>query len=1134
MPALADAFVELLPDPVSKGKIKAAIEGEVASADTARAGQAAGSKYAQAFTASVPAAAQKLKAAQLDLTASQTRLSAASDRTAASQKALADLQVTGSATADELSAAQAKVTASFADQAAAESAVIKANRSVALSSAQLADAQAGVAAKSEAARVGLLGTTAQAEKYKAAAAGISKTVGLIAVVVAGASLKMAADFQTATTRLVTAAGESEHNIKAVSDGILQVAKDTGTSVSALTKGAYQIESAGFHGADALKVLKAAAQGAKVEQADLGSVSNALTTVMEDLHAPVGDVAKIMSQMVAAVGHGKMTMDDLAGSIHSVLPNAAALKISFPQVAGALSTMTAQGISADQAAQNLNHTIVKLAAPTLGMTKAMASYGLAASDVAKNLGKQGLTGTMDELVNAILHHMGPAGTTLRSAFNTSKQAAADANRELQNLPPAARKIAQAYGDGSLSLGKYRVALKALPADEAALLQQWKASQDGAKGFSAALRSGGQDSQTFTAALKDMLGDQTGLQVALHLTGKASEDFNANVKAIAGSTSEAGGNVKDWSQVQETFNVKLAKLRETFETLFIQLGTKLIPIFQKVVDVVSGIVSWFDKHSTAAKVLAGILGGLLVTSILRVTTAWVAANVAFVATPIGAVITSLVALAAGLYILWTRWDSIWGAIKRNPVISIIAGIVLTLTAPFTTVTIGLVALGKNWDHVFAAIKGAIKTFIVFAYNFFLNPVLTVFGAIIHGAASAFGWVPGLGGKLKSAAHAFDVFRSDVNGAIEKIKGVKRIGVAPDYPSARTTKAWLDNFIASIASPRTVTIPVKTNLIPGSNTLPQIPGLPTKGRATGGGLPEGWSTVGERGWEAIYKRGGNVEVYSNSMSKALLGTSATHLPGFASGTKLPPAYDHSWTWRSGPDVVKAIVSSVRGGIPNARAAMSALNKAMNDAFKLEGVDRTLSAAKAKLVKLKADAAQLSSDVTTNLRSQFNVATAGQDASTGFIPAGEFGFKDILSSFTTQTATVSKFRSEIAKLSSLGLDKGYLAELARNGPSGTLDTLAGLSKTQIASVSKAYTDYQSITGAAGATASSTVYSAAINATSKQVASLTKQDQALRKQISSLTTRVEQLTHHTTELVLDGRVLARAVSLQSSKSARR
>src|SRR5690348_1221802 len=69
--------------------------------------------------------------------------------------------------------------------------------------------------------------------------------------IAGASVAMAADFQESMTQLVTGAGESKANLQAVSDGILGIARDTGTSTSQLAQGMYMVESAGYHGAAGL-------------------------------------------------------------------------------------------------------------------------------------------------------------------------------------------------------------------------------------------------------------------------------------------------------------------------------------------------------------------------------------------------------------------------------------------------------------------------------------------------------------------------------------------------------------------------------------------------------------------------------------------------------------------------------------------------------------------------------------------------------------------------------------------------------------------------------------------------------------------------------------------------------------------
>lgn len=56
---------------------------------------------------------------------------------------------------------------------------------------------------------------------------------------------------------------------------------------------------------------------------------------------------------------------------------------------------------------------------------------------------------------------------------------------------------------------------------------------------------------------------------------------------------------------------------------------------------------------------------------------------------------------------------------------------------------------------------------AFRWLVDKILGFFGNIITGAAKIFGWVPGVGGKLKKAAKAFQSFRDDVNRALGGIK-------------------------------------------------------------------------------------------------------------------------------------------------------------------------------------------------------------------------------------------------------------------------------------------------------------------------------------------------------------------------------
>src|SRR5215469_3077661 len=141
-----------------------------------------------------------------------------------------------------------------------------------------------------------------------------------------ASMKMAGDFQSGLTTLVTGAGEAQKNLRMVHDGILNMSVATGTSTKDLVAGLYMIESAGYHGKAGLDVLKASAQGAKVGNADLMTVASAVTTVMHDYAGSHISAAQATNMLIATTADGKTHMEDLAGSIATVLPAAAAMKL----------------------------------------------------------------------------------------------------------------------------------------------------------------------------------------------------------------------------------------------------------------------------------------------------------------------------------------------------------------------------------------------------------------------------------------------------------------------------------------------------------------------------------------------------------------------------------------------------------------------------------------------------------------------------------------------------------------------------------------------------------------------------------------------------------------------------------------
>jgi len=464
---------------------------------------------------------------------------------------------------------------------------------------------------------------------------ISEAIGLAGVAVAAVSLKMAADYQSTTTKLVTTAGESKDAIGMVSQGMLDMSTHVGISAQKLAEGMYIVESAGYHGAEALNVLKASAEGAAQEHASLEHVADAVSTALHDYHLPASDAADVTSKLITAVSHGKTNFDEFTASLHSVTPIASAAHINLADVTGVLSSMTASGMSAQQAAQNLGSTIKRFSGGglTQPMIQELGAVGISAQDLVNNLGdgpgKTGLAATLQKVSTAILEHMGPAGTVLLSTMNQSTQAGHDAGRMFDALPPAAQKVAKAITENTEAYAAFRKTGSGLDVEQRTQVVQWAALHDKAVGFSQALKSGSADSQNYVAALAKATGGQEALSVMLQTTGENATATNATIQDISGSTAQADGNIKGWDEVLGTFNLQLANVINTMKKWLIELGEKFLPKATEFLLWLQSSAKWLEQHTELLKHVALTVGELTAAyltfsttmkAVNLVTTAW----------------------------------------------------------------------------------------------------------------------------------------------------------------------------------------------------------------------------------------------------------------------------------------------------------------------------------------------------------------------------------------------------------------------------------------------------------------------------------------------------------------------------------
>lgn len=246
-------------------------------------------------------------------------------------------------------------------------------------------------------------------------------------VAVGVAVHAAGDFQQQLTRLVTDAGENADHLNMVRKGILQLATDTGTSTDQLTSGMYVIESAGYHGAAGLHVLKDAAEGAKVGQADLGTVANATSTLMTDFKNANLDSTTAVNALIATVSHGKTTLEDLSGALAMVAPTAAASSVKLNDMLGAMATMTGEGVPAADAATYLRQMLIAMQAPASAARGTLKEIGLTTQQVADAM-HQSLPGALT-LITDHLKQKFPEGS---AAYVAALKNIAGGSRQMQGM------------------------------------------------------------------------------------------------------------------------------------------------------------------------------------------------------------------------------------------------------------------------------------------------------------------------------------------------------------------------------------------------------------------------------------------------------------------------------------------------------------------------------------------------------------------------------------------------------------------------------------------------------------------------------------------------------------------------------
>ena len=185
--------------------------------------------------------------------------------------------------------------------------------------------------------------------------------------------------------------------KALEGNLLGLSQKLGGlySQTQLLTAAYDVASSGFaNAADNTKVLEAAAKGATGGLSDIGTVGNAVTSVLNAYGKSADDAASLVDGFIQTQNDGKIILNEYAGYIGRLAPTARAAGVGINEMNAAIATITAQGVPVESTFTGLNQALVSILKPSQEAEELAKSLGIQFNEA--GLRAKGFGGLLQEV------------------------------------------------------------------------------------------------------------------------------------------------------------------------------------------------------------------------------------------------------------------------------------------------------------------------------------------------------------------------------------------------------------------------------------------------------------------------------------------------------------------------------------------------------------------------------------------------------------------------------------------------------------------------------------------------------------------------------------------------------------------
>lgn len=232
-----------------------------------------------------------------------------------------------------------------------------------------------------------------------------------------------ADFEQQMANVNSLLQLNKQEIGDLSDKIVELNSAMNSTQSAANAAAaeYQIVSAGFtDAAQSLEILQASITAGTAGLSDTKTAANAIISVMKGYSNENYTAQEASDYLFATIEKGRTTFEELAPVIGRVVPAANQAGIGMDELGAIMAVLTANGLQTSEAVTALKKVIIQLQSPTQRSLKFFKELGYESGEVAKIMGRDGLTAALSDIKSRMeTLNIEDADTKFRTLLGTSE-------------------------------------------------------------------------------------------------------------------------------------------------------------------------------------------------------------------------------------------------------------------------------------------------------------------------------------------------------------------------------------------------------------------------------------------------------------------------------------------------------------------------------------------------------------------------------------------------------------------------------------------------------------------------------------------------------------------------------------------